>query len=491
MDSQADETTTADEASLEEHEVSTTHTVKIAGEAFDYVAKVGKLILHDDEEAKPTASVFYTAYLRTDVQSARNRPLVIMWNGGPGSSSIWLHMYSFGPRRIVFDKDPLHDTSLWELRNNEYSILDTADLVFVDPPGTGFSRVAPGEDADRFHGVDADSAAIGDFITSLVFRLGMAERPIVLFGESYGTLRVPAVAEYLQRKQSGLDVDGIVLLSSLMDVAGVTSSVGTTLGDVGQLPTYAATALYHGVTTGALETVIAEAEDFALNEYASALLKGSRLTAAEERRISKRLAELTGLSPAFIEHANLRVGPWRFAKELLRERRRTVGRLDTRWVGIDSDVTRDTAEHDPSLSMITGPATRALNHYVRQDLGWEGDRALTYRHMVAFPAWRARQAEQDGIWTPQLETATLLRTALNRAPHLKVLLQSAYYDIATPYFPAELTFDHLHLDPERARNITMRRYESGHMAYLHEPTLSAMRDDLVEFLLSVRPGLTH
>jgi carboxypeptidase C (cathepsin A) len=486
-DSDAPAADKADAKPLEDQQFTTRHSVAIGGERVEYTAKAGRIVLHDDsEQAKPKVALFYTAYLRDGVESPRDRPLVFLWNGGPGSSAIWLHMYSVGPRRVVFDGDPVLDTSRWELKQNEHSLLDVADLVFVDPPSTGFSRVAPGEDPTQFHGVDADAAAVGDFVVEFVNRERRSDSPIVLLGESYGTLRTPAVAEYLQGLP-GLFVDGVVLVSSLMDVAGTTFGVGTTLGAVGMLPSYAATALYHGVIPGDLESLLAEAEDFALNEYSVALLKGSRLTDGEQERIAKRVAELTGLSPELVVQSNLRVTLWRYIKALLRERRRTVGRLDTRWVGVDADVAGETFEDDPSMSRIWAPATRALNRYVREDLGWEGSPGLSYRSMVTFPAWKPRESVQAGIWTPQLETATQLRSAMNRAPQLKVLLQSGVYDLGTPYFTAELTFDHLHLDPERAANVTMKRYEAGHMMYLHEPSLAKQKADLVAYLATVRP----
>jgi len=474
---------------LEDEQYVTSHAVTIRGAKVDYTAKVGRIVMHDDsEQPKPKAALFYTAYLRSGVSDVRRRPLVFLWNGGPGSSSIWLHMYSYAPQRIVFEGDPLYDTSRWELKDNDHSILDFADLVFVDPPSTGFSRVAPGEDPTQFHGVDADAAVVGDFVVEFVTRERRGDSPIVLLGESYGTLRTPAVAEYLQG-QPELFVDGVVLVSSLMDVAGATFGVGTNLGAIGLVPTYAATALYHGVIAGDLEAVVAEAEDFALNEYSVALLKGSRLTEPEQDRIAKRLSELTGISAEFIRLANLRLTIWRFMKELLRDRRRTVGRLDTRWVGIDSDAAGEMFEDDPSFSMLMGPASRAMNRYVREDLGWAGDPTISYRNIVPFPAWKPRASVQSGIWTPQLETATLLRSAMNRTPQLKVLLQSGYYDVATPYFPAELTFDHLFFEPERARNITRTRYEAGHMIYMHEPSLVQMRTDLVDFIRSLRADI--
>jgi len=267
----------------------------------------------------------------------------------------------------------------------------------------------------------------------------------------------------------------------------VTFGVGVNLGAVGYLPSYAATALFHGTVSGELETLVAEAEDFAVNEYSVALLKGTRLSEAERTRIAARVSALIGISPEFVLRSNLRIPLHRFVKELLRDRRRTVGRLDGRWMGIDTDAAGETFEHDPSMSMVTDPATRAMNRYVREDLGWHGDRELTYRPFADVHPWKHRGSDkQHGMWTPHLEVGTLLRTVMNKAPHVKVLLQSGYYDFATPYFAAELTFDHLFFEPERAQNITTARYPSGHMMYLHEPSLAKMRADLGTFIATIR-----
>ena len=481
----------ADLKPLEESQFVTKHSVTVRGQKVDYTAKTGRLVLHDDGEVtKPRVALFYTAYLRDGVESPKDRPLIFIWNGGPGSSAIWLHMFSLGPRRVVFDGDPLYDTSRWDLAENEHTLLDVADLVFLDPPSTGFSRVAPGVEPEEFYGVEADAACVGDFVVEFTNRERRGHSPVVLMGESYGTLRTPAVADYLQGLP-GFFVDGIVLVSSLMDVAGATFGVGTTLGAVGLLPSYAATALFHDVIKGDLPTLLEEVEDFALNEYSVALLKGSRLLEDEKERTAKRMGELTGLPPELCRASDLRVTLWRFTKSLLRDRRRTVGRLDTRWVGVDADVVGEAFEDDPSMSRIWGPATRSFNRYVREDLGWEGHEGLAYRSIIPFPKWKPRESQQAGIWTPQLETATQLRSAMNKAPQLKVLLQSGIYDLGTPYFSAELTFDHLHLDPERAANVTMKRYEAGHMMYLHEPSLGQMRADLGHFLTTLRGGAAN
>lgn len=473
---------------LEDQQFTTRHAITIGAERIDYTAKVGRVVLHDDaEESTPKVGIFYTAYFRDEDTPRRNRPLVFLWNGGPGSSTVWLHLFSLGPRRIEFEGDPRYDTSRWQLGENQHSLLDVADLVFVDAPSTGFSRMAPGEELTQFHGIDADAAVFGDFVAEFVARERRGDSPLVLLGESYGTIRTPVVAEHLLNKH-GISLDGIVLVSSVMDVASVNFGVGNNLGAVGLLPAYTATALYHGRISGDFDALIAEAENFAVNEYSVALLRGSRLSHREQERIANRVAELSGLASDVVLRSNLRVTLWRYVRELLRDRRRIVGRLDSRLTGATSEAAGDLFENDPSLSMITGPASRAMNLHIREDLGWEADPGLSYRMLNPLPNWKPRASQQVGIWTPQVEVASVLHGVLNRTPQLKVMLQSGYYDLATPYFPAEMTFDQLHLDPSVAANVSTKRYDAGHMMYLHDPSLEDMRTDLGAFLATLRTG---
>jgi len=473
-------------APVETEDHSSHHIVTTGSEPIAYRAKVGRLVLHDGkEELTAKVALFYTAYMRDDSSDQADRPLIFCWNGGPGSSTIWLHMLSYGPRRLVFEQDPLVNASRWELANNGQSLLDVADLVFVDPPSTGFSRMAPGEDPEQFQEVDADAAVMGDFVMEFVTRERRSRHPIVLLGESYGTLRAPAVAEHLQNAHH-FCVDGVILVSSILDVASVSFGVGSVLGPAGVLPSYTATAWHHGLIPGELEPLLARAEEFALGEYVGALVKGARLTQDEQTRIAQQLAQLTGLPADLCLASNLRVDIWRFTKALLRDRRRTVGRLDTRWLGIDVDPVGEAHEDDPSISHIAGPVTAAFNYYVREDLGWPDQAGLTYRNIIDGAKWKPRKSVEAGIWTPQIETASCLRRVMNKAPQLKVLLQSGIYDLGTPYLPAELTFDHLHLDPERRANVTMKRYEAGHMIYLHEASLAQMRADTLAFLATLR-----
>ncbi len=476
---------------LEDQQFVTKHAMTLRGRKLSYTTKVGRIVMHDDgEQPKPKVGMFYTAYFRDGVSDLKNRPIVFFWNGGPGSSSIWLHLYSLAPRRVLFDNDPLFDTQNWTLGDNDLSIIDVADMVFIDPPNTGFTRMAPGEDLEQFQGVDADAKLNGDFVVEFLNRERRNESPVVLFGESYASLRVPAVTDYLHSPLGpGFYPDGVVLLGSLMDVSGATFGMGQNHGAVGLLPTYTATASYHGVLKGDREKLMAQAEDFALNEYSVALMKGARMSDNEQARLAKRLSELMGISEEYIRQSNYKVTLWKFTKELLRDRRLVVGRLDSRFVGRDSEGRGEMFEDDPSMSRPFSAATRSWNNYVRDELGWSPLDHEKYRTMTAYGVgWKAKAAEQAGIWTPQLETASQLRNSMNRDPQLKVLMLSGIYDMGTPYFPAELTFDHMYLAEDRYANITKKRYESGHMIYLHEPSLAAIRQDMVEYLGTLRSG---
>lgn len=474
---------------LEDQQFVTKHSIELGGKTIKYTTKVGRIVMHDEsEQPKPKVGMFYTAYFRDGVSDLKNRPIVFLWNGGPGSSSIWLHLYSVAPKRVLFDNDPLFDSQNWTLGDNPQSIIDVADMVFIDPPNTGFTRMAPGEDLEQFQGVDPDAKLNGDFVVEFLNRERRNESPVVLFGESYSSLRVPAVTEYLHSPLGpGFYPDGVCLLGSLMDVAGATFSMGMNNGAVGLLPTYTATASYHGVLKGDREKLMLEAEDFALNEYSVALIKGTRMTEKEQTRIAKRVGELSGISAEYVRQSNFKVTLWKYTKELLRDRGLVVGRLDSRFVGRDSDGRGEMFEDDPSMSRPFSAATRSWNKYVREDLGWSPLDNEKYRTMSAYGVgWKPRATEHVGIWAPQLETASCLRNSMNRDPKLKVLMLSGIYDMGTPYFPAELSFDHMYLDDARQANITKTRYESGHMIYLHEPSLDAIRDDMVAFLANLR-----
>ena len=454
--------------------------VTIRGRRVPYRARAATVTLRDGD-GKPRASLFHIAYTRTDVADAGRRPVIFAFNGGPGSSSAWLHMGLFGPRRVLLGDATTPPPPPYQAVENTHSILDAADLVMIDPVSTGWSRPAEGTDGEQFHGLKEDTEWVAEFIRLWTARNGRWQSPRFLMGESYGTTRAAALAAHLQQRH-GMYLNGVVLISTVLLFQTVRSQTGNDLPYVLYLPSYAATARYHGRLAGGsggtLEALTDEAEAFALGEYASVLLRGSRASEAEVAGVARRMAALTGLSRDFVERADLRVTPQRFFKELLRHERRTVGRLDARYTGIDRDAAGETAEYDPSYAMIQGPYTAAVNHYLRTELGFESDLLYEVLNGEAVRPWKWGDAG-DGRYP---EVGSALRTAMAQNRSLKVLLASGYYDLATPFLAAEWTLDHLRLDPSLAGNVTTRRYEAGHMMYVHEPSIEALRGDLDTFM---------
>jgi carboxypeptidase C (cathepsin A) len=466
----------ADEEAAPEDVSVTHHSVAIAGQTVAYTATAGTLELAD-EDGKVKARVFYVAYTADDVDDLAQRPVTFSFNGGPGSSSVWLHLGMLGPRRVKLDPEGWAPQPPYELEDNPESWLDKTDLVFIDPVTTGYSRAAEGEDDSQFHGVDEDVRSVGEFIRLWTTRNLRWGSPKFLAGESYGTTRAAALSSHLQDRH-GMFLNGIVLISAILDFQTARFNVGNDLPYVLFLPTYTATAWYHKKLDEDLQrdlgATLAEVEAFASGEYASALFKGSRLTPEERERVLAKLGRYTGLSINYIDRANLRVSIGRFCKELLREERRTAGRLDSRFLGIDLDSAGESYEYDPSYAAILGPFGGALNDYVRRELGYESD--LPYEILTG----RVRPWKM-GDRNEYLNVAESLRKAMTRNPYLKVFVAAGYYDFATPYFAARYTFDHIGLDPTLARNVQFGFYEAGHMMYIHRPSRTILKRDVDSF----------
>lgn len=339
--------------------VSTHHQITIGGRVIAYTATAGTMPLRD-EAGKLEANLFYVAYER-DGQDRRTRPITFAFNGGPGSAALWLHLGDFGPRKVVLAPDGHALPPPYRLEDNPFSLRDVTDLVFIDPVSTGYSRPAPGEDPKQFHGVQEDIRSVGDFIRLYVTRAQRWLAPKFLAGESYGTTRAAGLAGYLQ-EHDGMYLNGIILISSVLNFETIASDRGNDLAYLLDVPTYTATAWFHhrlpADLQGDLQRALSEAEAFALGDYAHALLEGDALPPAQRHEIAQRLARSTGLSPEFIERAGLRVDPSRFRKELLRDQRRTVGRYDTRFTGIDYDAAGDRPDYDPSYAAVEGRSTR-------------------------------------------------------------------------------------------------------------------------------------
>ena len=461
----------------------TQHTVVIDGKEISYTATAGTLVMKD-EDGTAKASVFYVAYMKDGVEDVHKRPLTFSFNGGPGSSSVWLHLGVLGPRRVPMDEEGNALPPPYRLVDNEHSLLDVTDLVFIDPVSTGYSRAAPGEKAEQFHGIEKDIESVGEFIRLCTTRFNRWSSPKFLIGESYGTTRAAGLSGFLQSRH-GLYLNGIMLISSILNFQTAHFDAGNDLPYILFLPTYTATAWYHKKLADELQKdlheTLKQVEAFALGEYTLALMKGAALPDDERERIVQKLVRYTGLSRQYIEQTNLRIEIHRFVKELLREQRRTVGRLDSRFTGIDRDAAGENNEYDPSYAAIQGPYTGALNDYVRTELEFESD--LPYEILTSlYKSWDYSKYKNQYV-----NVAETLRGAMNVNPFLKVFVANGYYDLATPYFATQYTFNHLGLDPSLQENISMAYYKAGHMMYVRQLSLSRLKKDLAGFVRSAIP----
>ena len=465
--------------------VETKHTLVIDGQELKYTVTAGTMVMKEEtpdrekesEGEKPKAVFFFVAYTKDDVNDKAKRPLTFSFNGGPGSSSVWLHLGLLGPRRVVMGDAGNLLPPPYGLTDNEFSLLDQTDLVFIDPVSTGYSRPVEGQKARDFHGFKKDIESVGDFIRLYTTRYGRWFSPKFLAGESYGTTRSAGLSGYLQERH-GLYLNGIMLISAVLDFSTLEFEPGNDLPYVLFLPTYAATSRYHGKvrTRKSIIKFLAEVENFALGEYAAALAKGAALSKRQQFLIAEKLAHYTGLSQDYIQQTNLRPVIFRFCKELLRDRRRTVGRLDSRFLGMDRDAAGEVWESDPSMDAIIGPYTAALYDYVRNELKFESD--LPYEIMTG-KVWPWSYSDHENRYVNVAET---LRHAMCVNPHLKVHVANGYYDLATPYLATRYTFNRLGLEKELQGNISMSYYEGGHMMYIHAPSLKRLKQDLAQFI---------
>lgn len=478
---------------IEDNIVRTRHTVQIGDNLVHYTATAGTMILKaEDKETgeKPRAAVFFVAYTRdrdagvSEADHVARRPITFSFNGGPGSSSVWLHLGVLGPRRVQSADNDEALPPPYRLVDNDYSLLDKTDLVFIDPVTTGFSRAVPGEDDREFHSFEKDIESVGDFIRLYTSRYQRWASPKFLAGESYGTTRSAGLAGYLQERH-GMHLNGIMLISSVLNFQTLLFNPGNDLPYILFLPTYVATAWYHGRLDEELQQdlqqTLAEVREFALGDYASALMRGAGLPTEEKTAMAERLARYTGLSQTYIEQTNLRINIHRFVKELLRDQRQTVGRLDSRFKGVDRDAAGETNEYDPSLALITGPYTATLNDYVRRELNFESD--LPYEILTG----RVHPWSYSSHENKYVNVADTLRKAMNINPFLRVFVGNGYYDLATPFLATEYTFDHLFLEPADQERVTMTYYEAGHMMYIHDPALAQLKADLATFVDSAIP----
>ncbi len=485
------------DAEIPEDNLSVTHhSVTINGEEIRYTATTGTLILKEEvnkEGEKPKAAVFFIAYTRDDVEDPATRPITFSFNGGPGSSSVWLHLGVLGPRRVKPDEDGELPPPPYQLTNNECSILDKTDLVFIDPVSTGFSRAVPGEEAKQFHGFKKDIESVGDFILLYLGRYKRWGSPKFLIGESYGTTRAGGLAGYLQERH-GAYLNGILLVSVVLNFQTIRFAPGNDLPYILFLPTYAATALYHNKVDAEygsnideppvaveMEEFMEEVKAFALQDYTVALMQGNTIAPGQRAHIVQQLAKYTGLTPEYIDQTDLRINIARFCKELLREEERTVGRFDSRYKGIDRDAAGENYEYDPSSAVIQGAYTATLNNYVRDELEFESD--LPYEILSR----RVHPWDYSGHQNEYVNVADTLRKAMTVNPALKVFVANGYYDLATPFLASEYTFSHLGLDKSLQDNITMAYYLAGHMMYIDQTELQKMKKDMDAYFDTVLP----
>jgi carboxypeptidase C (cathepsin A) len=406
-----------------------------------------------------------------------SRPVTFAFNGGPGSSSVWLHLGLFGPRRVLMGDAGDLLPPPYGLADNPESLLAVSDLVFIDPVSTGYSRVVEGTKPEPFHGYQGDIESVAELIRIWVSRHKRWMSPKFVAGESYWTLRGAALAEHLQSRH-GMYLNGLILISSVLDLSSLDfEKHRNDRAHALYLPTYAAIAHFHGkVRRRSMRALIKEAEEYAAGEYPAVLRKGNRLSPKERAAAVRKLASLTGLSEDYVDRADLRIEHWRFFGELLRDERRTVGRLDGRFRGPMASAIAENMDADPSHDAIAGPYAAAFNHYVREELGYEND--LPYEQISRrVDPWSYKDFEGRPIdVTPRLERA------MRQNPHLRVHVAYGYYDGATPHFAAEDVVAHLNLPDELRANIEHAYYEAGHMMYVHEPTRRRQSRDLAAFV---------
>ncbi|HEX3149428.1 MAG TPA: hypothetical protein VHR66_15245 [Gemmataceae bacterium] len=431
-----------------------------------------------DEDGKPQASIFSIAYTKTG-EEASKRPITFCFNGGPGSSSVWLHLGTLGPRRVAFTDDGQPLAPPARLVDNDASLLDLTDLVFIDPVSTGFSRAADERNAKQFHGVQEDLQSIGDFIRLYITRNNRWASPKFLAGESYGTTRAAGLASHLQSRL-GMRLNGIMLISAVLNFATIRFDDGNDLPYPLFLPSYTATAWYHQKLEPALQgdfaKTLAEAEAFAAGDYLQALHRGSAMTAADRKAVAAKLARLTGLSEEFVLRNDLRIEGQRFMRELLRDRGRTVGRFDSRYLGKDSIDANERPEYDASYAAVQGTFTEGFNAYVRGELKFESD--LPYEILTG----RVHPWNYGSATNRYLNVAPALRSAMTENADLRVFVANGYFDLATPYTATQYTIKHLDSDRKLLDRVTMTYYEAGHMMYVHKPSLIKLKKDAAAFL---------
>jgi carboxypeptidase C (cathepsin A) len=476
-------TTGKQRVELEDKVSVTQHMTTVGDKELKYTATAGKLVLKDDE-GKPKALMFFVAYSKNGVDDLSQRPVSFAFNGGPGSSSVWLHLGMLGPQRMKLPDDTSQLAAPYSLTSNPHTLLDLTDLVFIDPVSTGFSRPAKGEKEGQFYGYMEDLKSVGQFIHDYVTKNDRWRSPKFVIGESYGGVRAAGLTAWLRHRYS-MSLNGIIMISPAINYETFDfGSFGNDLPYALSVPGYTAAAWYHKALPDdlqrlSLEEVTKQATAFALNEYSSALAKGQSLDDNERNTVAQKLARFTGLSKEYVLQSKLHISNLRFAKELLRKRSRVIGWMDSRFIGTDTDDVGEMPEYDPSLIATSGPFTSAINDYLHGDLKVEDE------HVYETLTDKMRATWSYGAGNNRFpDVSNTLRQSMSFYPNLKLFVASGYYDLSTPPATVKYSLDHLRLPPKSQKNVEHHFYEGGHMMYIYEPAMKKLRKDLKGFYSS-------
>lgn len=457
--------------------VTTEHSITINRQIIPYVATVGTLTL-DDDKGHAKATFAYVAYTKSNVEDVNDRPITFCFNGGPGSSSVWLNLGMLGPKRVNVDESGLDARQPYHLVDNPYSMIDMTDLVFIDPVSTGYSRAADGEDSKQFHGVESDNKSVVEFIRLYVTRNQRWESPKFLMGESYGGIRAVGVASELYDDHY-MYFNGIFFVSAVLDFQTLKIACGNDLPYILFLPSYTAVALYHHKLSDELQRdakkTMEEVQKFAYGEYAEALLQGDKLSESAKKSIVEKLVAYTGLSEESIDNWNLRIRPHRFMKRLMHLSHRSLGRFDSRYIGVDAYGAGDYIQYDSSFDFALKIFTPTFNQYVREELKWRSDQE--YKVMGDVHPWN-----YDSATNQYLNVCDKLREMMSRNEKMGLFVARGLYDLAIPYNAAEYTFAHLNLTPILRKNVEMHMYDGGHMMYLNRACLEQLKQDMSSFM---------
>ena len=463
----------------EEPPAVTHHSTRVGGRTLNYTVTTGFMPMKNAVSGEIEAQMFYMAYTLDGVPQSEKRPLMFSFNGGPGSASVWLHLGAIGPRRVKMLDDGMMPPPPYEMEDNQATWLTDTDLVFIDPIGTGYSRAAKPELAAKFFGVNGDIESVGQFIRMYLTRNERWMSPLFLVGESYGTTRASGLSNYLF--DHGVGLNGIILISTVMNFQTIRFADNNDLPLVLIFPSYATTAWYHKRLSPAMQSktvaeIAQEARQFANNEYMPAMMRIDTLSQTERDALADKFSSLTGLSRQYIENNNVRIELNKFMKDLHRDQRRTIGRLDSRFTGIDRDAGGDSAAEDPSMNAIRPPYTAAFNDYVRRDLGYKSDVEYYILGGGITAPWNFNVTNQYA------DTSIPLKDAMAKNPYMKILINCGYYDMATPFYAVEYTVSAMNLDPQLRKNISFDYFDAGHMMYIEKNSLKRLHDNAATFI---------